>query len=167
MMKDQSIELGALTRVVEEFNATLHRPGGDLDGVWVRIEHNEYEPSEPSVTLHAPQLASTFSIREILADGYECRMTCRSPFEFPLTLWGVNGWKISGEKIELDISGYDLGAGDEALLAGEEVTVFAYLTRGRLEGIRSPLLSYDGSITFDYDKKEDHEEKVVEWEDSS
>lgn len=168
-MKHESIELGSLGRVVENYTGTLHRPSGDLSGVWVRIEHDEYEPTSPKSTLFHPELATSIGLQDIIfADTYDCRMTCVAPFSFPIRLWGVEGWRSSGDKIELDLSGYDLGVSEDILPVGEEITLFAYLTRGHLCGWkRSPVRWWDGAITYstDMDKREDEKEETIQWTD--
>jgi hypothetical protein len=166
------IELGSLGRVVENFTGVLHRPIGDLIGVWVRIEHEEYEPSAPKVTLLHSELAATFGMKDMLSDHdtYDCYMTCLTPFSFPIGFWGIRSLKSSGDKIELDVSGYDLGVSGNLLPLGEEITVMAYLTRGRLSGWRRSLIRrWDGAIAVhaDMEKSEVEKEEIIEWEDAS
>lgn len=159
-MIEKKIDLGTSTRVIEEFQTTLHRSSGDLQGVWARIEYEEYEPCEPTVTLFHPELSKTFDIRGIVGSDNECRLTCSSPFEFPIRFWGIVGSKFSGEKLELRVTGYDIGCSDNAVPVGEEVTVFAYLTKGQVvQGLQIPTYSFDGTITHT------HKEKDIEWED--
>ena len=68
-MIEKMIDSGASKSVIEDFHATLHRSSGDLQGVWTRIEYEEYEPCEPTVTLLHPELSNTFDVRDILGNG--------------------------------------------------------------------------------------------------
>lgn len=162
-MANKSLEQTVSQRVIEEWQATLHRPhikNGDLENVSVRIEYDEYEPSEPEVSLLHPEFSRTFGLNDIVEEDNELKLTSRSPFDFPIRFWGITNWRSSGDKLKLGVTGYDVGCSADPLPTGEEVTVFVYLTGGRVvQGLRMPVRSYDGTITMR------HVATPIEWQD--
>jgi hypothetical protein len=170
-MSKDTVDIGALGENVENFKVTLHRSEGDLSDVWTRIEYKAYEPSGIKVTLLHQEFLRIFNLRSMLSsDTGDLHMTCHAPTDFPIWFWGVRGMKASGDKLEIDLSGYDLGGSEGPLAVNEEVTILAYLTRGQLSSRRrSAVKRWDGAITYsiDLDKVEDEKEETIEWQDES
>jgi len=154
---------GGASRIIQDYQVTIHLPQCDLSGAWLRIEHEIYEPTYPRITLLHADFGPTFPGMGLFDEQDEFHMTCQIPFQFPISFWGILGSHYMMGKVELRVIGYKIGCSAEPLPPNEEVTIFVYLTGGQVLRRRDSLCySYDGTIT---NFPGDQTGKDIEWDD--